>query len=79
VPEPAHVLKFQVPRIIQVNMRLRDPACQQHPRARPVQIPEQLDLAAGVRPVTIRLGSAQLMTWHTDIVQQLLSSNATVR
>jgi hypothetical protein len=70
VPEPPHVLKFKVPRVIKINMRLRDAACQQHPGARPVKIPEKLDEAVRTRPATVRLVPAPLMTWHTDIVQR---------
>ena len=57
VPEPAHVLELQVPRIIEINVGLQDAADQQHPGAGPVQVAEQLDPAvrtglaeAGRRP-----------------------------
>jgi len=39
VPQPPDVLELQVPRIVEVDMRLRDAIDQQHPRRPPVSIP----------------------------------------
>jgi len=55
-------------------MRLRDAACQQHPRARPVQVAQQLDQAIRTRLATVRLDPVPLMTWHNDIVQRCETS-----
>jgi hypothetical protein len=42
VPQPPDVLKVEVAGIVQVDMRLRDAADQQHPRRPPVGIAQQL-------------------------------------
>ena len=45
VPQPPHVLELQMQRIIKIDMGLRDAARQQHPRARPVEVADELDRA----------------------------------
>jgi len=52
VPQPPDVLELQVPRVVEIDVRLRDAIDQQHPRRLPVRIPEQLgEPVAGVHPV----------------------------
>jgi hypothetical protein len=70
VPEPPHVLKFQVPRIIKINMGLRDAADQQHPRPRPVQVAQQLDAAIPITLATTWPGTGPLTIRHNGIVQR---------
>ena len=50
VPQPPHVLKLQMQRVIKIDMGLRDAVRQQHPRARPVEVADELDLATRARP-----------------------------
>jgi hypothetical protein len=45
MPEPPHVLEFQVLRVIEIDVRLRRAVYQQHPRPWPVQVAEQFDSA----------------------------------
>ena len=47
VPQPPDVLEVQVARVVQVDVRLRDAVDQQHPRGRPVGVPQQLGAALG--------------------------------
>ena len=68
MPEPPHVLEFQVPRIIKVNVGLRNAVDQQHPRARPVQVAQQLDAASHARPGATGRGPVPLTIRHNDIV-----------
>jgi hypothetical protein len=60
MPQPPHVLKLQVPRLIKINVGLRDAVYQQHPRVRPVEVAEQLDAAIRARLVIARLTAARL-------------------
>ena len=43
VAEAPHVLELEVLRVAQIDVRLRRAVDQQHPRARPVEVTEQLD------------------------------------
>ena len=47
VPQPPDVLEVQVARVVQVDVRLRDAVDQQHPRGRPVGVPQQLGATLG--------------------------------
>jgi hypothetical protein len=52
VPQPPDVLELQIPRIVEIHVRLRDAVDQQHPRRPPVRIPEQFgDAMTGIRAV----------------------------
>jgi len=55
-------------RVIKIDMGLRDAARQQHPRAGPVEVADELDRATRARPVGIRPRSVPLMTRHNDSV-----------
>ena len=55
-------------RIIEIDMGLRDAARQQHPRARPVEVADELDRATRADPASIRPRPAPLMTRHNDSV-----------
>ncbi len=59
-----------MPRVIKINMRLRDAACDQHPRTGPVKVAEKLHRPARARLAGVRLSPAWLMTRHDDIVRQ---------
>ena len=60
-------------RVIKIDVRLRDPARQQHPRARPVEVADELDRAARGGPASIRPRPVPLMTRHNDSVHPALT------
>jgi hypothetical protein len=60
VPEPTHVLELQVPRVVEVNVRLRGAVHEQRPGPGPVRVTDKLDDARlgtspGSRPATVLL------------------------
>jgi hypothetical protein len=55
VAEPPDVLEVQVARVVQVNVRLRHAVDQQHPRRRPVGVPQQLGATVGSRHDAVRV------------------------
>ena len=50
VPQPPHVLELQMPRVIKIDIGLRNAADQQHPRARPVEVTDELRRATRTKP-----------------------------
>ena len=54
VAQPPHVLKLQMPRVTEVDIGLRDATGQQHPRARPVEVTDELHRATHTRPALTR-------------------------
>jgi len=70
VPQPPHVLKLQMQRVIKIDMGLRDAVRQQHPRARPVEVADELDRATRARPVGVWPRPVPLMTRHNDSVHR---------
>ena len=69
VPQPAHVFQFQMRRIIKINMRLDDAIYDQHPRARPVEIPDKLHPLSRQRLARVRLAPGAVVTLHHDSLQ----------
>jgi hypothetical protein len=51
-------------------MGLRDAARQQHPRARPVEVADELHRATRAGPAGIWSRPVPLMTWHNDSVHR---------
>jgi len=76
VPQPPHVLKLQMQRVVKVDVGLRDAARQQHPRARPVEIADDLDRATRAGPGSIRPRRVPLMIRHNDSVHQSRTGRA---
>jgi len=59
-----------MPRIIKIDMGLRNAAGQQHPRARPVEVTDKLDRVTRIGPTRTRCRLIPLMTWHEDSVHR---------
>jgi hypothetical protein len=70
VPQPPHVLEFQVPRVIEIDVGLRDATRQQHPRARPVEVADEFDRATRAGPAGVRPRPVPLMPRHDNSVHR---------